>query len=224
MDKTPPAAAAADEVTCKVHVHKASYSKEELLLSPETFPEIANGAIVFLVTRTGDAEHRVVLKATLLEKAGAADEKFASKRLALSLLKSVAEACGVAPWTDASVERVGDPERDAGADFCEFWFKDQFVSRADMWRFKRAVVGSSVHVGKRVDLNGLRATARATSGGISGPRRRRSCRRRRASCSGRGPRACSGWCRCRTRCGSRRGATTGPCTWSASWMGSRRPC
>ena len=82
----------------KVHVHDGSFSSDELLLHPETFPGIRDGSVVFLKTSTSSANARVVLRATLVrvdEKSRL--EKFASKRLELSLLKSVAEACGVAP-------------------------------------------------------------------------------------------------------------------------------
>ncbi|KAH8068587.1 hypothetical protein JL721_6735 [Aureococcus anophagefferens] len=142
----------------------------------ETFPGIRDGSVVFLKTSTASANSRVVLRATLVrvdEKSRL--EKFASKRLELSLLKSVAEACGVAPqkgdstcgvapWSDASVELCEDPEASAAADFCEFWFKDQFVSRADMWRFKTAVVGRALHVGKVLDIGGMRAAAHELRG------------------------------------------------------------
>ena len=149
----------------KVHVHDGSFSSDELLLHPETFPGIRDGSVVFLKTSTSSANARVVLRATLVrvdEKSRL--EKFASKRLELSLLKSVAEACGVAPWSDASVELCEDPEASAAADFCEFWFKDQFVSRADMWRFKTAVVGRALHVGKVLDIGGMRAAAHELRG------------------------------------------------------------
>jgi hypothetical protein len=148
-----------------VHVHDGSFSSDELLLHPETFPGIRDGSVVFLKTSTSSANSRVVLRATLVrvdEKSRL--EKFASKRLELSLLKSVAEACGVAPWSDASVELCEDPEASAAADFCEFWFKDQFVSRADMWRFKTAVVGRALHVGKVLDIGGMRAAAHELRG------------------------------------------------------------
>ena len=148
-----------NEASYKVFVHDSSFSSDELLLHPETFPGIGDGSVVFLKTTTSKGSNRVVLRATLVQVEERSElEKFSSKRLELSLLKSVAESCGVAPWSDASVELCLKPEAEAAADFCEFWFKDQFVSRADMWRFKTGIVGRAVHVGKAVDLWGMRAT------------------------------------------------------------------
>ena len=148
-----------NEASYKVFVHDSSFSSDELLLHPETFPGIGDGSVVFLKTTTSKGSNRVVLRETLVQVEERSElEKFSSKRLELSLLKSVAESCGVAPWSDASVELCLKPEAEAAADFCEFWFKDQFVSRADMWRFKTGIVGRAVHVGKAVDLWGMRAT------------------------------------------------------------------
>ena len=38
----------------------------------------------------------------------------------------------MAPWADASVEPCNDPANEAAAEYVEFMFKDQFVSRADL--------------------------------------------------------------------------------------------
>ena len=86
------------------------------------------------------------------------DETTKSKRFALSLLKPVAEAFDVAPWADASVEPCNDPANEAAAEYVEFMFKDQFVSRADLWRFKRLVIGRTLHVGQHVAVGGMRAS------------------------------------------------------------------
>ncbi|KAJ1459417.1 hypothetical protein M885DRAFT_511366 [Pelagophyceae sp. CCMP2097] len=128
----------------KVHVHDESFSGEELLLSPE-FSEISEGDIVEVVT----AFTRIVLVARFSEVS--TDAK--AKRLKISLLKRVADACGVAAWTDVEVIKVDDAQRVA-ADFVEFSFKDQFVSRANIWRFKGDVIGSPMYVGKTFELGG----------------------------------------------------------------------
>jgi len=160
-DTTPPPSTAAEE-RVKIYVHDSSFSTDELLLHPKTFPDVPDGAVVFL--EAGAA--RVVLRATLLKEDG--DE--GSSRLRLSLLKPVAERCGVKPWADASVSRCHHPERDAAAEFVEFMFKDQFVSRADMWRFKRLVLGRTLHAGQALAVGGMRATAHTLRGvaGVEG--------------------------------------------------------
>ncbi len=54
----------------------------------------------------------------------------------------------------AQVVRVA-PEAVA-VDFVEISFKDQYISRADMWRFKMALVGQCVYRGKLWLFSGLR--------------------------------------------------------------------
>ena len=44
-----------------------------------------------------------------------------------------------------------------------FMFKDQFVSLADLWRFKRLVIGRTLHVGQHVGSWGMRASTRTSS-------------------------------------------------------------
>ncbi|KAJ8604019.1 hypothetical protein CTAYLR_003379 [Chrysophaeum taylorii] len=153
----------------KVHLHDESFRSEELLLSPEWFPEVKDGDVVSLEFAREDAaapapaggENRpLVLRAKLFD-----GTMLWSKRMQVSLLKRVAEARGVAPWVDATVRLVPDPEKRFAAEFVEFSFKDQFISRADIWRFKSDVVGEAVYVGKTFSIDGMRATARELRGG-----------------------------------------------------------
>jgi len=164
----------------KVHVHDESFSSEELLLQPEMFPEISDGDVVALdfakdeseaeetscqpglqrqQSLCADEDQKLVLRAKFVGKEGA------SKRIVISLLKRVAEARGSSPWTSATVKLVKSPETEAAAEFVEFSFKDQFISRADIWRFKSDVFGETAYVGKTfLSLGGMRATARVVLG------------------------------------------------------------
>ena len=141
--ETSPEAKPAEETstTVKVFVHDSSFSSEELLVCPTAFPDVQNNSVVFVdfSTKTNESA-RVVLRATLMKDE---DETTKSKRFALSLLKPVAEAFDVAPWADASVEPCNDPANEAAAEYVEFMFKDQFVSRADL-------CGRGVHHATRV--------------------------------------------------------------------------
>lgn len=151
-----PTAVAEESATVKVFVHDSTFSSEELLVSPIAFPDVQDQSVVFVDFSTrDDKKARVVLKATLMK---GEEEATKSKRFALSLLKPVAEAFDVAPWADASVEPCNDPANEAAAEYVEFMFKDQFVSRADLWRFKRLVIGRTLHVGQHVAVGGMRAS------------------------------------------------------------------
>ena len=52
-----------------------------------------------------------------------------------------------------TLEAVEFPE-EVAADFVEFLFKDQFISRADIWRFKSDVIGEVSYLGKTFDIGG----------------------------------------------------------------------
>ena len=80
-----------------------------------------------------------------------------------SVLKTVAEAFGVTAWQDVSVHGPLGARRaheTAVCDYITFDIRDQFVSRADIWRFKESVVGEAIWRGKSFALGGVRATVR----------------------------------------------------------------
>jgi hypothetical protein len=74
-------------------------------------------------------------------------------------LKDVAGQFGLDPFYPVMVQKV-DP-RDVTVDFMELTFKDQFVSRADIWRVKVAMFGKCVYVGKNVAALGVRSQVEA---------------------------------------------------------------
>lgn len=91
----------------------------------------------------------------------------------VSVLKDVAAQFGLEPFLPVMVQRI-EP-RDITVDFLELTFKDQFLSRADVWRFKVAMVGKCVYVGKTVaclgvrsQVEGLLASNRELSCGVVG--------------------------------------------------------
>lgn len=73
----------------------------------------------------------------------------------VSVLKDIAAQFGLEPFVPVTVQRV-EPD-DVTVDFLELSFKDQFLSRADIWRFKVAMLGKCVHVGKNVACLGVRS-------------------------------------------------------------------
>lgn len=146
----------------KVHIHDGSFSLEELLVSPEWFSEIDDGTVVSLefFSNSNDVDEKVAGGKRLLLRAKHFDvgSEGSSKRMQLSLLKRVAEARNLAPWMSATVTPIKDAERH-GVEHVEFSFRDQFISRAEIWKFKKCVESEPVYVGKYFDVNGVRATA-----------------------------------------------------------------
>jgi hypothetical protein len=78
-----------------------------------------------------------------------------SGRLEISLSKVVAESLGFKPFGKVTVEKIS--EEQASISFVEFVFKRQYLQRGNMWRFKKAMFGKSVHMTQNLSINGMQA-------------------------------------------------------------------
>ncbi|KAG5178380.1 hypothetical protein JKP88DRAFT_168687, partial [Tribonema minus] len=137
--------------TYSLNVHELSFSTSELVINPEIFSDVAPSDFLEIYRPSARKDTRLVLQVDSVApiKGG---------RLQISLLKSIAEAFGLQPWSDVVVRKV-DPKA-AAADFVEFTIKDQFIPRADILRFKRTVFGSPAFRGKAFNSVGVRASVR----------------------------------------------------------------
>ena len=64
--------------------------------------------------------------------------------------------------TVTQITRTNQPfvQRAISADFLTITFKDQFVSRGDMYNFQRSFLKSWVYEGKRLSFNGIRTNTK----------------------------------------------------------------
>lgn len=81
-------------------------------------------------------------------------------RTQVSLLRQVADLYGITAYDTVTVTQV--PRSKApfvssqiAADFLTLTFKDQFVSRGDMYNFQRQLLRDWVYEGKRLNFNGI---------------------------------------------------------------------
>jgi hypothetical protein len=88
-----------------------------------------------------------------------------SARTKVSLLRRVADLYQITGFDTVTVTQV--PRRDIpfvqqqiSADFVTITFKDQFVSRGDMFYFQRSFLNSWVYEGKRLSFNGIRTNTK----------------------------------------------------------------
>ncbi|POM73066.1 Vacuolar membrane-associated protein, partial [Phytophthora palmivora] len=128
-------------------VHGPEFRNGELLvLNPDLFPEVKLHDLVE-IAQTERVHPRLVL----------AVESLAPVRgkLQVSVAKDVAAQFGLEAFRSVTVRRV-EP-RDVSVDFVELSFKDQFLSRADVWRFKVTMLGQCVYVGRTVECLGIRS-------------------------------------------------------------------
>ncbi|KAE9308466.1 hypothetical protein PF008_g20961 [Phytophthora fragariae] len=118
-----------------------------LVLNPDVFPDVKLHDLVE-VAQPERAQHpRLVL----------AVESLAPVRgkLQVSVAREIAAQFGLEAFRGVTVRRVD--QRDVCVDFVELSFKDQFLSRADVWRLKVTMLGQCVYVGRTVECLGIRS-------------------------------------------------------------------
>jgi len=86
-------------------------------------------------------------------------------RTQVSLLRSVANLYDITDFDTVTVtqitrSKVPFVQQSISADFLTITFKDQFVSRGDMYKFQRQFCGSWVYEGKRLTFNGIRTNTK----------------------------------------------------------------
>ncbi|OQS06533.1 hypothetical protein THRCLA_01423 [Thraustotheca clavata] len=133
----------------KMTVHGPEYGMgEELVLNPEAFPEAKVQDI--LEISQPDREHpRLVMQIRSLAPIRG--------KFQISILKDIATQFQLDLYQDVVVQKI-EPT-DAHVDFIELSFKDQFMSRADIWRYKVAMIGRCLYAGKTYEILGTRAQA-----------------------------------------------------------------
>ena len=164
-----------------LHVHEASYSPEELLLGPDVADELGLTADEFVEIRatTGAAPSLdpealglqgkpLVLRAAVLRTAAISSITESSPKqvrkstagkggVRISLLRQIADAFGLTARQAVNLRLVR--VQDAALDWVELSFKDQQLTRGDIWHFRRHLIDRepTVHVGKTIALAGIRA-------------------------------------------------------------------
>ncbi|RLN93174.1 hypothetical protein BBJ28_00009584 [Nothophytophthora sp. Chile5] len=122
-------------------VHGPEFRGGELLvLNPDAFPHVQ-------ITQPERAHPQLVIAVESLVPVRG--------KLQVSVAKDLAAQLGLEPFHPVTVRKV-DPQ-DVTVDFVELSFKDQFLSRADVWRFKVTMVGQCVYVGRTVECLGIRS-------------------------------------------------------------------
>ena len=156
-------------VTETLVVHETNYSSEELLLRPDVAEELGLAADDFVEIRAAVSTlaKPLVLRAVVLRSSTRKDstsQKHLRKPMGVkggsvrvSLLRLVADAFLLTARQAVSLQRVR--VHDVALDWVELSFKDQQLTRGDIWQFRRYIIDCepTVHVGKTIALAGIRA-------------------------------------------------------------------
>ncbi|CAK4408937.1 unnamed protein product [Aphanomyces euteiches] len=133
----------------KLMVHGPEYGTgEELVVNPESFPDLKLHDIVE-ITQPDRTHLRLVMQVRSLAPVRG--------KFQISILKDLAVQFQLEAFHDVTVQKI--ESSDATVDFIELSFKDQFMSRADIWRYKVALFGKCLFVGKVYETLGTRAQA-----------------------------------------------------------------
>lgn len=146
-------------------VHNVTTSSvEDLILNRDIFSEIVReGDYIRLYEASNNkrlsssAESNAIENAPYLVFQIRSNTLQSVPRLEISISKSVAEPLKLKPFAANKfhVERIS-PD-DGHIDFLELSFRKQFLQRGNMYRFKDAVIGRTVHIGQNVAIDGITA-------------------------------------------------------------------
>ncbi len=123
----------------QLSVHSSTYSQSEVIINTECFPGVELGDLLSLSWSEGPMGEKQFIRVD-------STQRVKKTRQHISVLKSVADAFGLQPWTEVQVSKVDTAC--AVAEFVEFIFKDHYFSRRDLWRFKKSLFGCSAYIGK----------------------------------------------------------------------------
>jgi hypothetical protein len=155
-----PSAAAGDARHALI-IHDKTADAEELKINARFFPELRLGELIEIapLDRAPDATNRLLLRVEQL-----APHK---GNFHLSLSSQLADLFQIRRHArqDVSV-RVVAPESVA-LSFAEISFKDQHISRADMWRLKAALLGQLVYRTKVMNVCGKVQVDECLMGGVA---------------------------------------------------------
>ncbi|XP_037282143.2 GATOR complex protein Iml1 isoform X4 [Rhipicephalus microplus] len=126
----------------KLICHQKSFSDDSLIIGAKDFPGLQIGDIVEIYL-PDDTFSRLLLQVTILK------EDF--QKDAISVEQSLANAFQLRVYADVIVNKV-DP-RDVALDSVELVFKDHYLARSDMWRWKQAMINTCVYTKKLIKIH-----------------------------------------------------------------------
>ncbi|CAE7877212.1 unnamed protein product, partial [Symbiodinium sp. KB8] len=149
-------------VQVELITHGADFSKDMLVLDPAVFPHIMPGDLLDIRAVPTGLDSAPCPKAYAPSTACLATVPAHGKargNFALSLDQHVAEKHGLRS-RQTVVVRAADVAA-FQADFAEVSIRDQFISRAGVWRVLAQLAGRCVHVGQNLNVGGARVQVRS---------------------------------------------------------------
>ncbi|XP_066303261.1 GATOR1 complex protein DEPDC5-like isoform X6 [Branchiostoma lanceolatum] len=138
----------------KLYIHQETFSENDLVINSKDFPSAKVGDVVEIY-QPEEPNRRLLLQVKAL--------KGDSQQKGISVDKTVANVFQLRPFIDVCVNFVSP--QDVALDLVELTFKDQYISRSDMWRLKKSLVNepkstevsTCAYITKKVEFAGIRA-------------------------------------------------------------------
>jgi DEP domain-containing protein 5 len=138
----------ADSQTYSLYVHSKTHATHDVILNPDVFPDIKVNDYV-QIFESEDTDQKLTLRVSSLDAKGG--------RLEISILKSIADAFNLVSYVKVYVQVIDS--KSARTDFVELAFRNKFVQRGDMTRYKKSMIGKAVHINQNIDLEGVNMLA-----------------------------------------------------------------
>jgi hypothetical protein len=125
-------------------VHTSTFSPLDLIINPESFPEICIGDLIDIYPPGRADSKRLVLRVEKLQGQKGS--------LQISLSKDIASAFRLYSHQEVVIEAT-DP-KNVGLDFVHVYFKNQYLSRSDIWRMQQSLNDNCIYVSRRLNALG----------------------------------------------------------------------
>ncbi|KAJ3320168.1 vacuolar membrane-associated protein iml1 [Boothiomyces sp. JEL0866] len=130
-------------------IHDERHTTHDLVINPDVFSDLVIGDLVEIThyDKNNENESRLLLKVTVIDK------DLIGKQLQISIAQNIASQFQFAARSLVTVRKITEVE---SISVLEIAFRDQYIGRSDMWQLKNSLIGSCVHVGKKVTSLGVR--------------------------------------------------------------------
>uniref|UniRef100_A0A7S3D6D7 Uncharacterized protein n=1 Tax=Palpitomonas bilix TaxID=652834 RepID=A0A7S3D6D7_9EUKA len=153
--------------TVSLTVHNESFSTEELLINGKELPFVREGDVIELVPLDGKADGSRV---ALVKQSSLSSLKGVQ---CISISKQLADLFAVKPREEATVQLIRPDQ--VRTSIVTLSFRDQFLSRSDLFRLQGLLVGQCLYQGQSLFIDGMRLRVKEICDEREGYVERRKC-------------------------------------------------
>ncbi|PIK41343.1 putative DEP domain-containing protein 5 [Apostichopus japonicus] len=141
-----------DALKCKMKnfkllIHSNGFSEDDVVIDQKEFPDIAIGDILEIYHPDANDSHLLVQVKSF--------KTSLQQRDVISIEQGIAGLFKLRAYKPVCVEKVDPGE--VALDLVEVVFKEQYISRSDMWNLRAKLMNSSLHFHQNLKFLGIRA-------------------------------------------------------------------